>query len=208
MPNRLSGALLISAALHALLLAALAGGHRQGTLPSSRAFAPITLSVVPVSAVLAEPAAPLAAVISEPPQPVAPVARARRAAAVATATPPIRQAPRVDPPPIAERAGVAEAGDIESIEQYRLALIFATRRDPARDHGLMPVTTESLRAEVRLRFASDGALLDASVHRPSGSPELDQRAVEMLRRARAAVPPPAVLLRREFALDITVLLAP
>jgi outer membrane biosynthesis protein TonB len=89
---------------------------------------------------------------------------------------------------------------IGTIEQYRVALLLQARRV----QGPFTALQEAGRAQVRLEFARDGALLASRVTESSGSALLDDEAVRRLRAAHDLVPVPTTLARHAFAIDAVV----
>jgi protein TonB len=103
-------------------------------------------------------------------------------------------------------AATAEAGatpDAGSLEAYRRALIGAARRHKlypasAIDHGWQG------KVAVRLVIGVDGQLTIAKVTSSSGRELLDRQALETMRKAKSLTPIPPALREREFSVDVAV----
>jgi protein TonB len=101
------------------------------------------------------------------------------------------------------RSMPADDRGIRTTDQYRMALLFEAVR--------LRATTAyngTGRAHVQLRFAIGGTLLDMRIAKSSGDPALDEAASELLTRAHARVPVPAVLWDQPFAVEATVSFEP
>ncbi|MBE0612770.1 MAG: energy transducer TonB [Burkholderiales bacterium] len=94
--------------------------------------------------------------------------------------------------------------DKGTLEQYRLALIVATRRYKRYPAIAMEKGWQG-KVEVRLRIGANGMLAGVSVKTSSGHEILDKQAVSMLRKGKTTVPIPANLRGREFAIDVPVI---
>lgn len=92
---------------------------------------------------------------------------------------------------------------IHTSEQYRLALLFEAGRLRANI-----AQSGAGRARVRLEFAAGGLLQSTRITASSGDPTLDDAATELLGRAHARVPVPAVLWQRPFEVEATVSFEP
>jgi protein TonB len=146
----------------------------------------------PAKAVPAEssPAPPGAADATE--QPTAPV-RAR-AAPQAAAHAPGKEA-------AAKSGNEADAG---TREQYRLALIVASRRYKRYPAIALEKGWQG-RVEVHMVIGADGGVANASVRRGSGHEILDNQALDMLKKGKTMVPIPVSLRGREFDIDVPVI---
>lgn len=91
---------------------------------------------------------------------------------------------------------------IQSVEQYRIALLFEAGR--LRAASPIAAIAGSGRSRLRLDFAAGGALQSTRVLASSGDAALDDAAAELLTRAHARLPVPATLTQRSFALEATV----
>ena len=191
----LQRALLVSIALHALLLAI--ARPPQG-LPQESKRAPLVVRLVEPAPVEAPPAVKpvplLKKLVRTTPraQPsTQPLNEVRVEVPVAVEVPLAAEGPRQEPPPQFDPGAIA---------RYRLEIISAAkqfRRYPpiARENGWQG------RAEVRVSF--DGAREPAVVlNRSSGYAVLDRQAVETLAKALAPLPPP--LAGQAFELDFPV----
>jgi len=137
----------------------------------------------------AAPAAPAAAVASAPP--VAP-GQARFAP----------QAPAGATTEADARSG-SEA-DAGTLEQYRLALIVATRRYKRYPAIAMEKGWQG-RVEVRMVIGANGMIASASIKTSSGHEILDNQALDMLKKGKTTVEIPARLRGREFSIDVPVI---
>jgi protein TonB len=130
--------------------------------------------------------------VTLPSQPAAPVQ--------ALAAP---QAPaRVPATEAAAKSG--NEADAGTLEQYRLALIVATRRYKR----YPPIALEKGwqgRVEVHIVIGANGMIANASVKRGSGHDILDNQALDMLKKGNTTVPIPASLRGREFSIDVPVI---
>ena len=136
------------------------------------------------------PAAPGSAASST--QPAAPV-QARAAP----------QAPAGSP----ATAAVAKSGneaDKGTLEQYRLALIVATRRYKRYPAIAMEKGWQG-RVEVRMVIGANGMIASASIKAGSGHDILDNQALDMLKKGKTTVPIPVSLRGREFSIDVPVI---
>lgn len=213
-------ALILSLALHALLL----GGLTQGPEFQAGNVAPAEM----LHAVL-RPVPRIASVPSAASQAVAPAAPSRimqRHEAEAAAPAAVPPAPGLVPDaPTAAAMAVAEAGsvptsrtmpqpasivptgargpDAAGLRQYRLALAAEARRfrrypDAARQEGITGT------AEVRVTVSAAGTPRQADLASSSGHAALDAAALDMLRRAAARTVLPESLRGQEFAVLLPV----
>ena len=101
----------------------------------------------------------------------------------------------------------AKAGseaDAGTLEQYRLALIVATRRYKRYPAIAMEKGWQG-RAEVRMVIGANGMIANASIKTSSGHEVLDNQAIEMLKKGKTTVPVPTGLRGREFSIDVPVI---
>lgn len=105
----------------------------------------------------------------------------------------------VEPQRAAPAGPSAEQLEAMTREQYRLNII-----DVARGHNLYPPLARENNWEgrvlVRMVIGADGKV-SLAVKQGSGHPVLDRQALEMFRRAQAAVPLPAALRGRELSFE-------
>lgn len=149
--------------------------------------------------------APAEAVKAAPPEP----ASVAPAAAVSSSQPAApgqaRSAPQA--PVVVATAATARSGseaDRGTLEQYRLALIAATRRYKHYPAIAMEKGWQG-RAEVHLVIGANGMLAGASIKTSSGHQILDNQALDMLKKGKTAIPIPAGLRGREFSIDVPVI---
>ena len=90
------------------------------------------------------------------------------------------------------------------LEQYRLALIVATRRYKRYPAIAMEKGWQG-RVEVRMRIGANGMLAGTSIKTSSGHEILDKQAMDMLRKGKTTVQIPASLRGREFTIDVPVI---
>lgn len=143
-----------------------------------------------VSPAESAPAATRAA--ATPAQPVAPLQT--RAAPQATAGISIAET-------AAKSGNEADKG---TLEQYRLALIVATRRYKRYPAIAMEKGWQG-RVEVHMAIGADGMIASASIKTGSGHEVLDNQALEMLQKGKTSVPIPASLRGREFSIEVPVI---
>ena len=230
--GRIATALLASLGVHAALLASFDPASRGGPMgrntPARIVQIDARLDPLTTPAV-AHPAA-LPKVATSAPQGVDSLPPARTVPAPATRQPPIRTPARtepkveaaVTPAPAApsmpskeirdtrvaglesQRPGsITEPSDIESVDQYRLAVIFAARRLQGRAGTLSPTRTGG-RVGVQLAIGANGVLRGARIIKSSGDASLDDQALELLLRSRDETPVPPALSRREFEIAVTI----
>jgi len=101
----------------------------------------------------------------------------------------------------AKSGNEADAG---TLEQYRLALIVATRRYKRYPAIAMEKGWQG-RVEVRMVIGSNGMVVNASIKTGSGHEILDNQALDMLKKGRTTVPIPVSLRGREFSIDVPVI---
>lgn len=158
--------------------------------PASAAVPRETAPAEPVMALEPESAPVASGPAASPPQPAAPAAAGQTQAAGSV--------PAAEP---AAKSG--DAVDAGTLEQYRLALIAATRRYKrypaiALEKGLQG------RVEVHMVIGANGMVAGTSIKAGSGHEVLDKQAVNMLKKGKTTVPIPAGLRGREFSIDIPV----
>ena len=143
----------------------------------------------PSDALPAAPAAPGTAVASAPPS-----------------TPgQIRSAPPASPGATSEAAARSGSeADAGTLEQYRLALIVATRRYKRYPAIAMEKGWQG-KVEVHMVIGANGMLASASVKTSSGHDILDNQAVDMLKKGKTTVQVPTSLRGREFSVDVPVI---
>ena len=145
----------------------------------------------------AKPAAP-----ETVPQPPA----AAEAAAQPSAPVPARAAPQAAPgaPGTEASARSGSEADAGTLEQYRLALIVATRRYKRYPAIAMEKGWQG-RVEVRMLIGANGMVVNASIKTSSGHEVLDNQALDMLKKGKTTVPIPVALRGREFSIDVPVI---
>lgn len=97
-----------------------------------------------------------------------------------------------------------DQADTGTLEQYRLALIMATRRYKRYPAIAMEKGWQG-RVEVHMVIGANGMVASASIKSGSGHEILDNQALDMLRKGKTTVPIPASLRGREFSIDIPVI---
>lgn len=101
----------------------------------------------------------------------------------------------------------AKAGtevDAGTLEQYRLALIVATRRYKRYPSIAMEKGWQG-RVEVHLVIGTNGMIASTTIKTSSGHEILDNQALDMLKKGKTTVPIPAALRGREFPIDVPVI---
>jgi protein TonB len=156
-------------------------------------------------AAVAERPAPAEAVKTAPTEPT-PVASGTAASGVQPAAPgEARSAPPA--PAGATTEATAKAGseaDAGTREQYRLALIMATRRYKRYPAVAMEKGWQG-RVEVHMVIGANGMIASASIKTSSGHEILDNQAMDMLKKGKTTVQIPASLRGREFSVDVPVI---
>lgn len=133
----------------------------------------------------------------------APAASASAAASAAPAeTRPAAQAPAAVPSVEASAKSGSDA-DTGTLDQYRLALIVATRRYKRYPAIAMEKGWQG-RVEVHMVIGANGMLASVTIKSSSGHEVLDSQALDMLRKGKTTVQIPASLRGREFAIDVPV----
>jgi len=111
--------------------------------------------------------------------------------------------PPVGAPTEANARSGSEA-DSGTLEQYRLALIVATRRYKRYPAIAMEKGWQG-RVEVRMEIGANGLLASASIKRSSGHEILDNQALDMLKKGKTTVQIPSSLRGRAFSIDVPVI---
>ncbi len=126
-------------------------------------------------------------------------------------TPPIapvqtRQAPQAAAGTPATEAGAKSGNEADkgTLEQYRLALIVATKRYKRYPAIAMEKGWQG-RVEVHMDIGANGMIAGATIKTSSGHEILDNQALDMLKKGKTTVPVPASLRGREFSFDIPVI---
>jgi protein TonB len=136
----------------------------------------------------------------------APADSAAAASSASSAAPgQARSAPQ--PPVGAPTEASARSGsevDSGTLEQYRLALIVATRRYKRYPAIAMEKGWQG-RVEVRMEIGANGLLASASIKRSSGHEILDNQALDMLKKGKTTVQIPTGLRGRAFNVDVPVI---
>jgi protein TonB len=129
----------------------------------------------------------------------------------APGTPPIasvqtRQAPQatVGTPATESAAASGNEADAGTLEQYRLALIVATRRYKRYPAIAMEKGWQGT-VRVHMVIGANGVIAGASIKTSSGHEILDNQALDMLKKGKTTVPIPASLRGREFSIEIPVI---
>ena len=142
-----------------------------------------------------------------PPLESAPAAPGSEASAVQSGTPLQAKAASQAPSGAPSAEAGAKAGtevDAGTLEQYRLALIVATRRYKRYPAIAMEKGWQG-RVEVHLVIGSNGMIASTSIKSSSGHEILDNQALDMLKKGKTTVPIPAALRGREFPIDVPVI---
>lgn len=113
------------------------------------------------------------------------------------------QAPAAMPATAAASKPGNEA-DAGTLEQYRLALIMATRRYKRYPAIALEKGWQG-RVEIHMVIGANGVIASASVKSGSGHDILDNQALDMLKKGNTTVPIPASLRGREFSIDVPVI---
>lgn len=115
--------------------------------------------------------------------------------------------PAPQPPVGATTEASARPGseaDRGTLEQYRLALIVATRRYKRYPAIAMEKGWQG-RVDVRIEIGANGMLASASIKRSSGHEILDNQALDMLKKGKTTVQIPTSLRGRAFSIDVPVI---
>src|SRR5688572_11850673 len=97
----------------------------------------------------------------------------------------------------------ADAPDVGTLAQYRLALISAARRFKRYPRVALDNDWQG-KVEVRIVIDTTGAISALSVRSSAGHPLLDRQALEMIERAKEIALIPPALRGKEFSVDIPV----
>jgi len=217
--RRLRGGLILSLALHALVLGMLAPLISDGSMGVTPAEA-LHAMLRPASEAISTAAVPSEPTLHKPPR------RPAVSALVERSTPAVLPAPTLVETTVPAVAGgestqratltpatVALATPVETrgpdaagLRQYRLALAGEARRfrrypDTARREGITGT------AEVRVTVAATGMARQAELARSSGHAALDAAALEMLRQAAARALLPESLRGQDFVVLLPVVFA-
>lgn len=151
-----------------------------------------TVPAEPAKAIPPEPAPASPSAADSSAQPTAPV-QAR------PVPQPVAGAPGADA--TAKSGNEADAG---TLEQYRLALIVATRRYKRYPQNAIEKGWQG-RVEVHMVIGANGMVVNASIKAGSGHEILDNQALDMLKKGKTTVPIPVSLRGREFSIDVPVI---
>ncbi len=173
--------------------------------PPKSAPAPRPVQDKPATAPVLQKTAPADAMKTAPPEP----APAAPATAVSSAQPAGTSQPRsAHQAPVGVTTGaIPKSGseaDKGTLEQYRLALIMATRRYKRYPAIAMEKGWQG-RVEVHMVIGANGAIANASIKTSSGHEVLDNQAMDMLKKGKTTVQVPASLRGREFTIDVPVI---
>ncbi len=113
----------------------------------------------------------------------------------------VPQAPAGAPGAAARSGSEADTG---TLEQYRLALIVATRRYKRYPAIAMEKGWQG-KVEVHMVIGANGMLASAAIKTSSGHEILDNQAMDMLKKGKTTIPIPAGLRGREFSFDVPVI---
>ncbi len=94
--------------------------------------------------------------------------------------------------------------DAGTLEQYRLALIVATRRYKRYPAIAMEKGWQG-RVEVHMVIGANGMIASASIKASSGHEILDNQALDMLKKGKTTVPIPTGLRGKDFSVDVPVI---
>src|SRR5450759_4288774 len=151
-------------------------------------------------------AAPAEAVKAPQPEP-APAATSAAASPAPVAAPvQTRPAPQTSAgiPATEAAAKSGNEADAGTLEQYRMALIVATRRYKRYPAIAMEKGWQG-RVEVHMVIGANGMIASALIKTGSGHDILANQALEMLKKGKTTVPIPASLRGREFSIDVPVI---
>ena len=173
--------------------------------PPKQAAAPHQVLDKPATAPAPQESTPADAMKTAPLEP----ARAAPATATSSAEPAAPGQPKSSPQaPVGVTTGTtAKSGrevDKGTLEQYRLALIMATRRYKRYPATAMENGWQGS-VEVHMVIGANGAIADASIKTSSGHEVLDNQAMDMLKKGKTTVQVPASLRGREFTIDVPVI---
>lgn len=116
-----------------------------------------------------------------------------------------RSAPQA-PAGVTTEAGARSGSEADAgtLEQYRLALIVATRRYKRYPAIAMEKGWQG-RVEVHMVIGANGMIASASIKTSSGYEILDNQALDMLKKGKTTVQIPASLRGREFSINVPVI---
>jgi len=97
----------------------------------------------------------------------------------------------------------SDAPDAGTLAQYRLAVISAARHYKRYPRLALENNWQG-KVEVRLSIGADGRISGLSVRSSTGHSLLDQQALDMIERAKAAAQIPPALRGKQFVVDIPV----
>jgi len=101
-------------------------------------------------------------------------------------------------------ARYSNEADAGTLEQYRLALIVATKRYKRYPAIAMEKGWQG-RVEVQMVIGANGMIASAMIKTGSGHEILDNQALDMLKKGKTTVPIPAGLRGREFSIVVPVI---
>ena len=156
--------------------------------------APAAQKTVPAEATKIAPAEPA---------PAAPAAASESAAPAAPGQ--ARSAPQA-PAGVTTEAGARSGSEADAgtLEQYRLALIVATRRYKRYPAIAMEKGWQG-RVDVHMVIGANGMIASTSIKTSSGHEILDKQALDMLKKGKTTVQIPVGLRGREFSIDVPVI---
>jgi len=198
-------------------LAPIAAAPQAPVQPSQPTLAPLPPGAVaaPRPALTKPTAAPAPAPqktapvepVKAPPPETASAAPASAASSTQPAAPAqARAAPQAPASVPATEAGAKSGNEADTgtLEQYRLALIVATRRYKRYPAIALEKGWQG-RVEVRMVIGANGMVASASIKTGSGHEILDNQALDMLKKGKTTVPIPASLRGREFSIVVPVI---
>ena len=167
---------------------------------------PATAKPLPATVPAAQKAAPVEPPKTVPAEPAPAAAGAAEPSPQSTAPAPTRPVPQSSPgaPGTEASARSGNEADAGTLEQYRLALIVATRRYKRYPAIAMEKGWQG-RVEVRMVIGANGMVINASIKSGSGHEILDNQALDMLKKGKTTVPIPVALRGREFSIDVPVI---
>jgi protein TonB len=165
----------------------------EPALAASSATASPAPVAAPVQARPAPVAAPVAAPAQTGPAPVAAQVQTRLAPQASAGIPATDAA-----------AKSGNEMDTGTLEQYKIALIIATRRFKRYPPIAMEKGWQG-RVNVHMVIGANGVIASASIKTGSGHEVLDNQALDMLKKGNAMVPIPASLRGREFSIEVPVI---
>jgi periplasmic protein TonB len=153
----------------------------------------------------AQKPAPIEAPKTAPPEP-APAPPGAAAPSAQPVAPGQASAAPPAPAGVTTEAGARSGSEADAgtLEQYRLALIVATRRYKRYPAIAMEKGWQG-RVDVHMVIGANGMIASATVKTSSGHEILDNQALDMLKKGKTTVPIPASLRGREFLIDVPVI---